>query len=294
MIIVKLAGGLGNQLFQYALGRVLSIKNNTSLKMDTSAFDHIAKGDTKRSYELNVFNIKASIATKDEINDLNRIVKVRYLLQRYLGINLNPFHSLHVLEKSYNFQKEILNLGDSVYLDGYWQSEKYFKGISNVIRKDFTFIEVPNNKNARLLKQISGTNSVSIHVRRGDYVSSTVTIKFHGITAVEFYQKAAKIIRKQINKPSYFIFSDDIVWCQENFTFLPNVTFINHNHGDKSYEDLRLMSNCRHNIISNSSFSWWGAWLNDNPGKIVIAPKKWFNDPAFDIRDIIPKCWIKI
>lgn len=261
-MIIRLTGGIGNQMFQYAYGRSRSLESNTPLKY---FFVHY-RCDTNRNFQLNLFNITGRVV--DPFFP-GIIVKVE---------NLFKIHSPWI---EY----------------GYWQSEKYFKRYEKAIRKDFTFRNKPNKANLELLKVIKSVNSVSIHVRRGDYVNDKKTKKFHGVLSTKYYKKAIEVINRKVEKPTYFIFSNDIEWCKNNFKYLEKVYFVEGNIGDKNHEDMRLMSNCKHNIIANSSFSWWGAWLNTNPNKIVIAPKKWFIDykAQKEIGDeIVPKTWIKI
>lgn len=261
-MMIRLTGGIGNQMFQYAYGRSLSIARNKGFNY---FFVHYS-GDTNRNFQLNVFNITGH-KTNSFIPGL--IVKLVYALKI----------KQHVVQY------------------GYWQSEKYFKKNENTIRKDFTFKNKPTGNNLKLLKKIKSLDSVSIHVRRGDYANDKKTNKFHGILSAKYYKKAIEVISGKVKNPVYFIFSDDIEWCKDNFRYLDKVFFVEGNIGNKDYEDMRLMSNCKHNIIANSSFSWWGAWLNVNPDKIVIAPKKWFLDKKAQEeigKEIVPKTWITI
>ena len=177
------------------------------------------------------------------------------------------------------------------YYIGYWQSEKFFKDISDEIRKDFSFPKFTSEKNLEILKLIKSYNSVSIHIRRGDYLQNR---GFNGLAPLEYYQKAIEYIKNKIENPHFFIFSNDIEWCRKNLS-IENSYYIDWNRGEESYRDMQLMSLCKHNIIPNSTFSWWGAWLNKNPNKIVIAPEKWFNDCVnIDYSNIVPETWIKI
>ncbi len=288
MIIVQLNGGLGNQMFQYAFARHLSIINSTDLKYDFISYSI----DSKRDYALWCFNIDIEKANRQEIENFigskNPFIS---RIQRYLRIGINK----NVLrEKNMNFDKSNLSFGAKAYLIGYWQSEKYFKDKESVIRKEFQFKRKPVGKNKSMLKRIKSTDNVSIHIRRGDYVRDKKTNEFHDVTKMQFYKKAIELVSKIQDKPTFFVFSDDITWCKKSLNFIEDATFVDHNEQEESYEDMRLMSSCKHNIIANSSFSWWGAWLNDNPEKIVIAPKKWFNDPSISTRDRLPASWIKI
>ena len=290
MIIVKLNGGLGNQMFQYALGRMLAIKNKTRLKLDLTSFYHTKKSDTPRKYSLNVFNLPEDTLFYKPILPKSTITKKIHTL---ISKNSEKKNNI-VIEKNYKFDKNILNSPNNTKLIGYWQSEKYFNDIEKILKNDFTFPQKTSSKNNKLINSIKKENSISIHVRRGDYVKVKKTKEYHGILGVKYYQKAIKIINNKVNKPSWYVFSDDINWCRKNIKPDKNIKYIDHNRGDKSYEDMRLMSLCKHNIVANSSFSWWGAWLNSNMSKIVIATNKWFSNVSINTDDLIPSEWKKI
>ena len=291
MIIVKLIGGLGNQMFQYATGRSLAVKHKTVLKLDLSfLLDRTPRENfTYRTYELDVFNIQGNIASPSEIN-------------RFVPNGINIFNYIKrklkltkvITESHLNSYEDVLSAPDNSYLDGYWQSEKYFKDIRGIIRSDFSLKPEATSINQEFAKKISSCNSVSLHIRRGDYVSNTEINKFHGVLTLEYYLKSVIKIADCAENPHFFIFSDDHDWAKEHLNFGYPLTFITHNSVENSYEDLRLMSLCKHNIIANSSFSWWGAWLNENPAKIVVAPRKWFNDSSKNTNDLIPNSWIRI
>jgi hypothetical protein len=281
MITVKLLGGLGNQMFQYALGRHLATKNKTGLTLDlTSLLD---RGDhidfTFRDFELDIFDIKYSKTLKSPKS------KLQSKLSTYL------FPVKQVKEQNFLFSPTILQETGRIYLDGYWQCEKYFYEIRDLLLSDFSFKIQPNTENKRLLNAIGSVQSVSIHFRRGDYVSNSNANDFHGICSREYYLKAIEFIKSRVREPRFFIFSDDIDAIKSEFNFDNDFAFVDINKGSKSYEDLRLMTACKHNIIANSSFSWWGAWLNNNPEKIVTAPNTWFKNRQ---TDIIPQQWIQI
>ncbi len=286
MIITKLYGGLGNQMFQYAAGRAMSIHNDSDFFLDVSWFEKI-KGNTDRKYELESFNImERFILEKDR-----RMLKGQlFSLRSKFGF----FKKGYIKEKRFNFEPDILKLSGNVYLDGYWQSEKYFKNVEEIIRGEFTLKKPLNIKSEKLKEQIEKNNSISIHIRRGDYVADPKTNQFHGVCSPEYYYKAVKIITEKINNPVFFIFSDDIEWARENFKLNYPTVYIDKSFGLKDAEEMILMSKCKNHIIANSSFSWWGAWLGLNKNKIVIAPKKWFNNPNVDTSDLIPESWIVI
>lgn len=285
MIIVRVIGGLGNQMFQYALYKKLQVIGK-KVKLDISGFNNYK---LHNGYELErIFNIKPSIATEAEINKLNDnktnfIYKIK---RKVVGRK-----KTHYCEENFKFDKEIY-INDNMYLDGYWQTEKYFEDIRDEILVDFSYQFEGDKKNETILQDIKKTNSVSIHIRRGDYVKDKEVFKIYGgITTSEYYQLAINAICKRVENPRFFIFSNDIEWVKSNLR-INNSCFIEHNSGLDSYKDLFLMSMCKHNIIANSSFSWWGAWLNQNENKTVIVPDKWVN--TYDTPDIAPKQWIKI
>lgn len=290
MIITKLSGGLGNQMFQYAVGRAVAERNKTNLKIDLSGYEHQV-GITPRQYELFLFNIQEDFSTSQE-NKKIKGLEFNSLVKRVLNkLHIKLGGSNYVVEKHHNFDPAILKLEDNVYLEGYWQTEKYFSDIADIIRSEFTLKDRYNNLNSEILNKIDSYNSVSMHIRRGDYVSNQETSEYHGICSLEYYQKAISLIAKKSPNPVVFIFSDDLKWCEENLKIDWPIVFV---EGNKGYEDLIMMSRCKHNIIANSSFSWWGAWLNNNPNKIVIAPGQWFADKSINTIDVVPEYWIKI
>jgi hypothetical protein len=299
MIITKLMGGLGNQLFQYAIARSLSIQKKTELKLDLTAYFDPHNFRTQRRYRLNFFNISESFANKKEIYYLKYGTKSELIGEFLEKINrfLPTFPlkaSSYVKEKSFAYNSEIIDTNTEIYIEGYWQSEKYFKNHEFTIRNDLTLKPEFNVSNNLLANKMNSVNAVNLHVRRGDFISDPETRKFHGICSQDYYQKGINIILNSVNDPHFFVFSDEPEWAQKNLEIPIPVTFMTENGSEKDYEDLRLMSLCKHHIIANSSFSWWGAWLSNNPDKIVISPATWFNNPSVDTRDLIPDSWIKI
>lgn len=298
MIIVKLIGGLGNQMFQYAIGRYLSAKNQTILKLDlTELLDRrVHENFTFRNYELGEFNIQAELATVEETRPFHG---GKSLFDRALSYINHKTGTPLIRENGQKFQDSVLNVGPNAYLSGYWQSENYFINSADLIRNDFTLKREILEKMERsdifkkMNESISHSNAVAIHFRRGDYIHNPVTNKFHGVCSEEYYYTAINYINSKIEEPHYFVFSDEPEWLESNFKCDRPFTILKNNPG---YFDLYLMSLCKHNIIANSSFSWWGAWLNKHPEKIVIAPLQWFNDPILnkDTIDLIPKNWIRI
>jgi hypothetical protein len=263
MIIVRLIGGLGNQCFQYAIGRHLAELRQTELKLDISEFENYKL----HAYSLGNLNILEKFASPDEVA-ATRCSK----------------------EKHFHFDSDVFSLPDETYLHGYWQSEKYFAEISEIIRKEIT-VKLPlSGKNKEISEEITSCASVSLHIRRADYVTETIFQP----CSLDYYLSAVKHIAGIEEKPHFFVFTDDKAWVREHFKLNYSLTFVEHNGPDKNYEDLRLMSSCKHNIIANSTFSWWAAWLNINPCKIVFAPSRWFTDKVYsDPKDLIPASWLR-
>jgi hypothetical protein len=195
--------------------------------------------------------------------------------------------------RDFSYDPTVLNAPRNVYLDGYWQTEKYFREIENVIRREFSFKAEPNSQNAEMANGIRHVNAVAVHVRRGDYVHDPHTNQLHGTCPLEYYREAARLIASQASKPHFFVFSDEPDWVTVNLDLEWPTTFVSQNNLENGYEDLRLMALCQHHIIANSSFSWWGAWLA-NSGGIIVAPKKWSNSADPDTRDLIPNGWVRL
>lgn len=296
---IEVSGGLGNQMFQYAFGKSISIMKNIPFILDYKYFD-LKPNDNAiiRPNELDVFELKAISANKEILNryDDSIMFKINYILNKYLNFPI-LFKSNRINETINSLLNinELKNL-ENLFFSGYWQSEKYFKNIEDIIRNDFKFKKKLFGKNSALKKVIQNSNSVSIHIRRGDYVNNPSVFKTHGVCSIEYFRQAVALIKEHVNNPFFYIFSDDFEWVKQNDFGTSNYKFIDYNNGKSSYIDMQLMSNCKHNIIANSSFSWWGAWLNSNPEKIVITPKQWFANEQLNFRseNIVPKSWKRI
>jgi hypothetical protein len=291
LVIVKLIGGLGNQLFQYALGRALSIRNDAQLKLDVSGFETYKL----RRYSLRHFNVVEEIASPGDIERFRRAGSNRLMnFASRLGVLPESLRFTTIAESSFSFDPQVLLARGNVYLDGYWQSEKYFMEIEGVIRGELTLRRAPDPVNEEVGRRIRDADSVCVHVRRGDYATNPANYKIYELCTPDYYHAAARELTKSVAAPHLFVFSDDPRWARENLEVNYPVTFIEHNGADKDYEDLRLMSLCKHFIIANSSFSWWGAWLGSDPLKMVFAPKSWFRTREYDTRDLIPDAWYVI
>ena len=292
MILIHTIGGLGNQMFQYAVGRALSLESGQLLRLDTSSFTDYG---LHQGFELQrVFNCQIQVATQ---SDLRRVLGwqsspvVRRLLTRsgFSALRRKGF----VVEPHFHYWPGISEVQADCYLVGYWQSGKYFQLHASVICDDFKFALPLTDKNVELAKQISEVQAVSLHVRRGDYINNIKTNAAHGVCPIEYYRAAIQYISNSVKHPYFFIFSDDIAWVKDNLKMEMPCQYIDHNQGASSFNDMHLMSLCQHHIIANSSFSWWAAWLNPNPGKIVIAPKRWFTNSR-NTSDLTPARWITL
>lgn len=291
MIIVYLQGGMGNQMFQYAAGRRLASHLGASLKLDISRLSTAEPGITPRAYALAPFPINAALATPEESRTLWQ--KPGWWGGR-LWQTIKGCRQTHIRERGFRFDPAILELGDDVCLEGYWQCEKYFLDAASVLREDFTLTVPPAGGNAQLLRQIEQCPAVSLHIRRGDYVADRRVAARHGTCSDAYYQNAVRLMAQRVPKPHFFVFSDDPEWVRDHFAISHPMTVVEHNGPEQAHEDLRLMSSCRHHVIANSSFSWWGAWLGKNPGKVVVAPERWFSDPAIYTADLLPASWLKV
>ncbi len=288
MIISRLYGGMGNQMFQYAYGRMLSKKHNTTFKI---YFDDCGFGWAEHSKHLalNDFNIQAQIATDNDraefiCDSKNKVVRVFHKLKRMI----KGLHYIGDGNKMHIYHHHVLNAPNNSYTDGFWQSEIYFKESSDIIRSDFS-VKTPLSEYAKNIEQkIKNSNSISIHVRRGDYLEQANN---YVICDEHYFYRAFNAIKSEIENPSIFIFSNDTKWAHENLKF-DAPTFIV--EGTKAYEDMHLMSCCKHNISSNSTFGWWGAWLNPNKNKKVVIPANWLHNKNFNTDHYLAEGWMKI
>lgn len=294
MIIVKLMGGLGNQMFQYAAARRLAHLHDTELKLDLSFLESRQMGYTPRSYELSCFNIKAGIASAREVAEItgrgkNWLESVLVNVRQATGLSLldrNVFSERH-----FHFDPAVLDLPDNLYLEGYWQSERYFKDIEEIIRSEFSLSAPLTGGSQKIAQEIQSADAVSLHVRRGDYVTGNDKTKdLHGVCDFAYYLKAVDRMAQAVTNPHFFVFSDDPEWVADNLRLHHRVSYVSHS-SRMQHEDMYLLSLCKSHVIANSSFSWWGAWLSRSSDKRVIAPARWFNDPSIDISDLIPSSW---
>ena len=293
MIYIQIKGGLGNQMFQFAIGKILAIHHNTKLLLEKEFYTNSETSSfhTPRNFELDIFNVKYETAALKDLEEF-RNFSFATKLKKKLGLNF-PM-SYH--EKNFEYNSKLKEKKPPLYLVGYFQSYKYFNGYEDTIYDLFKFpVKKLDPVNSNVLQLIKNTISVGIHIRRGDYVHDNKTKSFHGNLKKEYYLKALSRIKKEHIDLQLIFFSDDSEWVKQEFSDL-NIPkyFVDHNLGKDSWKDMFLMSKCNHNIIANSSFSWWGAFLNRNNHKKVFAPKNWFSDPSINTSDITPPNWIKI
>jgi hypothetical protein len=285
MKIVKFLGGIGNQMFQYAFYRTLK-ENFPVVKADIAGFSNYT---LHNGLELErVFPIKLDRSANFE-NYLYGEMHTD-LLSKIRRKTYGKWKSYYKEKQFSYFDPNILTDPENRYYWGYWQNERYFKSIEQQLRNDFTFKNELASRNKEMLQEMLKTNSISVHVRRGDYNNHPI---LGNICDLDYYKKAIGIISEKIANPVIYTFSNDIQWCKENLAFA-HAKYIDWNNDQDSYIDMQLMSNCKHNIIANSSFSWWAAWLNTNENKTVLAPSRWFNEENFDINTIIPPEWEKV
>jgi Glycosyl transferase family 11 len=293
-VTVSLYGGLGNQLFQFATALSLAQRQKTKVFLDLSWFnkDHIKAGETPRAYALNVYDLESYVSYQSGFNFWERKYSSRwinFLIRKYI-----KFGATYIREESTNFNPELLKSLPPIWLDGYWQSYKYFEDIQDLLRKIIGTPREMSPQTSAMLSRIKASESICIHVRRGDYVTNQSAAEFHGLCGLNYYYAGLDLIVKNLNQPHAYIFSDDPLWVKYNFNLDIPSTVVDINGSENAHQDLWLMAACRHFLIANSSLSWWGAWLSGNSNKIVVAPKQWFLNNQYSTEDLIPLNWIRI
>ncbi len=283
MIITRLHGRLGNQMFQYAAGRALADRAGVPLALDSRGAILRGEGVLTR-----VFDLK--LADPVHLPPLKQTNPLRYAIWRGIGqkVGAKPYFRR---ERGLGYNPAFEDWGDNSYLHGYWQSQKYFQNSAERIRSDFTFPAFSNQQNAEMAARIAESTAISLHVRRGDYL----TFAAHVLCDQAYYDAAlAKVLDGLQGDPIVYVFSDDPQWAKDNLSLPCEKVVVDFNGPETDFEDMRLMSLCQHNIIGNSSFSWWAAWLNQTPGRRVAGPAKWFGDPKLSNPDIFPHDWLRI
>ena len=284
-VISRLHGGLGNQLFQYAAGRAVALRTGAELLLDTRQYTP----KNPFQYDLGHFAIQARVAAEAELPPA-RNRPLAYAWWRKFGRSPR-----FVREQGLGYNAPIATLGADCYLHGYFQSQRYFEDIAPTLWSELSFREPISGDNARMGERIGSGPSVSMHIRRGDYVTNAKAQAAHGSTDLAYYQRALDTVRSQSGQdPVVYLFSNDPDWVRDNIKLDAELVPVAINDGKTAHEDLRLMSLCGHNIIANSTFSWWGAWLNPAHDKIVVAPAQWFADPKLSNPDITPPGWLRI
>lgn len=292
MIYVRLKGGMGNQMFQYALGLQLAGQLGTRLKLDVSnlLYRNKPEGFVYRNYDLDVFRVEGDFLARPQvlaplfnlrIKPLGKAVR-KLAAGRYAVVEESHFH----------YDPQILEQArDGVLYEGWFQSPKYFTGVEDQVRAAFTYRHDLIPESRELMARIEASNAVCLNVRRTDFLTTDVL----NATDEAYFQRGVRHMREQVDNPHVFVFSDDIEWCREHLRFPVPTEFVGHEHkGFKFGNYLRLMQACDHFVIPNSSFAWWAAWLNRKPGKIVVAPRRWFTDPSIDTTDLVPEDWVRL
>ncbi|GAB3886482.1 alpha-1,2-fucosyltransferase [Spirosoma agri] len=290
MIISRITSGLGNQLFQYAAARHLALRNKTAVYVDLSYYNYTYQTDTPRAFKLGHFAVPFRVLQDSPYEYVSKATKL--LPNRSL-----PPVFLFLKEKHFHFDERVVQArARFVTLDGFWQSEEYFRESAATIRQELSLATTPSSEFASYEQLIKATSvPVSVHIRRGDYVNHPEFSQTFGFVGLAYYEQALERIREQVSEPRFFIFSDDQDWVRENLKLPADAVFVKNTGPNSDVADLVLMSRCRHHVIANSSFSWWGAWLNPNADKTVITPKNWYKkQPTWNTKDLLPATWLSI
>lgn len=280
MLIIKYNGGLGNQIFQYIFGVSKAKELGVDVAFDMNFFKKHSK---RRPYMMGIFGVESK-ENKDFRAPLYWTFRKAIKGNKFLGLNIYK-------ETAFSYEEKSEKIVDNTFVEGFFQSVKYF---DDEIVKNLNWKAPISSKTQEIEEDMKDKNAVSIHIRRGDYVNKAIYKEMFNELTVEHYKKAIEIIKEKVENPVFYVFSDDPEWAKNNLGI--EATFPSHNSNYDSWQDMYLMSKCKHNIIANSSFSFWGAMLNKNENKIVIAPKKWFNDDSIEnsTKDIYPDNWIKL
>lgn len=281
MIITKLSGGLGNQMFQYAAGFSVAKRMKTHLFLDTRDYTY----DHNRDFELYNFKISGTIAPEVILPAIKKENWLKYKLWKILDLNPKL-----LVQNQFDFNSVEGIIKSSAYLSGFWFSEDFFIDVASELRSEFRLKEEMSKYSQDIMKQIENNTSVSMHFRRGDYVAVEYWKERLGTCSENYYYHALDYIKSIVGENIHiFVFSDSIDWVKSNFKFNVNTYYVSRSSNTFPHEDLALMSSCRHHIIANSTFSWWGAWLNEKSDKIVVCPDVFYIDPRLEC--ITPKSW---
>ena len=291
MIITRLKGGMGNQMFQYAMALHIAQKLGVELKIDLCSLLDRSKGDfVYRNYDLSIFSVPPNFVHSESL--LQNLSKLKSAsVTKFFRNRVNRGRK-HVKETGFHYDSKYENQAvDQTIFEGWFQSHRYFSDITPLIKQRFTFKNAILPKSQDLLHKIKTTNAVCLNVRRTDFLK----VDTLNTTNLAYFLKAAKLIAERTKDPEFFVFSDDVAWCRQHILLDHPVTVVGHEHkGEKFGNYMQLMIACRHFIIPNSSFAWWAVWLNDDVDKIVVAPKNWFTDPTIDTSDLVLDSWLRI
>ncbi len=286
MIVMRIFGGLGNQMFQYAAGRALADRLGVELLLDLREFETYRL----HAYGLDSLRVRARHAS---VSDLRPWPEQRRRFARLVTkVGLSSARDLYI-EPAFTYDERWPHLGDGTHLNGYFQSERYFGQSRDRLREELIPVEPLAGENAKIASMASECESVAIHVRRGDYVSNAKTLSLHGVCSPAYYQRAIASLRERRRDVRFFVFSNDMDWSRENLHLGEDAVFVEGNE-QAPQVDIHLMSKCRHHVIANSSFSWWGAWLGRHQDQCVIAPTPWFDSPKLCDRDLLPERWVRL
>jgi hypothetical protein len=291
-VVMYVQEGLGNQLFQYAMARAYALRWGVRLKLDLRHF----RDPRNRKFQLDLFNVRYEQFTgSDRIRlALNNSPKLGALHDVASTLGQRGLYKI-VKEPQSGFDASALTVrGRRIYFTGFWQCERYFSDAAETIREELKFKQEASGENAAMIERIKSVDAVALHVRRGDYLSVPAFGALIGSAGERYYRAAVELVRQRVRNPHFFVFSDDPQWAIDHLASVEPKTVVSHNAGVQDHEDLRLMNACRHFIIANSSFSWWGAWLASDAEKMVIAPGLWFSDGRHSGRDIVPDGWTKL
>jgi len=284
VIVVRLIGGLGNQMFQYAVGRALAHRRGTVLKLDLSAFEKPVGAGIPRPCGLGAFELAAGAAARADVRRLKYGGRVRAAL----GLRAHTY----LRERAANvYDPRVEKCGADAYLRGYWQTERYFADCRELLLRDFALRA--GEPEPELSRRMHESDSVGLHVRRGDYVANARTNARHGTCEPGYYAQAIALLAPRLRRPEFFVFSDDLAWARANLDLPTPARFVSR-PGLADAAELVLMSRCRHQIVANSSFSWWAAWLNANPDKAIVAPRRWLRREEDESPDLVPSTWLRV
>ena len=281
-IYLRLMGGLGNQLFQYAAGRSLADRLGVELVIDDR---YVVRKSQHTGLSLDVFKIRGRLMNNSEYQYFS---EGKIQLARWFKKLIRPLGKVF-WETQYNYDSALEILPSGHLFIGFWQTERYVHN-ADQLRLDLAF-KAPLTEPAQKVKRIIDVvESVALHVRRGDYLKDKKTIDRHGLCSQSYYQSAINLVLAEKPTAEFFVFSDDAKWVRAHLQLPLQCTYVSANN-ITAEEDLVLMSGCKHQIIANSTFSWWGAWLNNNSDKIVVCPTPWFDDNSISTQDLLPTNW---